>query len=135
VRKDFVKVKLEPYLYSFLMDDSYTRLDTNQGLIEVLDPRSGKVVDEHKRIWLIVNQEQQHSLFKSSDHYAQFQLQESGAKASYGVWHEVLGKLGGIVSNPKPESCVDEKTSGLQHMMAALLGFIKRKTVKAYLEG
>ena len=50
VRKDFIRVKLAPYVYSFLMDDSYTRLDTNQGLVEVVDPRSGKVVDEYKRI-------------------------------------------------------------------------------------
>ena len=30
---------------------------------------------------------------------------------------------------------MDEKTSGLQHMMAAILGFIKKAQVKAYLEG
>ena len=54
VRKDFIRVKLEPYVYSFLIDVSYTCLDTNQGLVEVVDPKSGKVVDEHKRIWLIL---------------------------------------------------------------------------------
>jgi hypothetical protein len=78
-------------------------------LVEVVDPRSGKKVFEHKRIWFIVNKRQQHLLFLSSDHYSDFQQQYIGAGASYPVWHEVLGKMGNIVCNPKPESYVDEK--------------------------
>ena len=136
VREDFIWVKkFEPYVDTFLMyNDSYTYLDTNQCLVEVVDPRSGKKVDEHKRIWLIVNKEQHHSLFQSLDHYADFQLQEREGKVSYGVWHDVLGKVWGIISNPKLESCVDKKTSSLQHMMAALLGFTKRVNVKTCLK-
>ena len=123
--KDYIQVKLEPHVYSFLLDDDYTRLDTNQGLLQVIDPRTGEETTEHKRIWLIVNKEQQHSLFLSSDHYAKFQQEHNGASVSYGIWHDVMDKVGSIVSNPKPESCVDKKTSGLQHMMAVILGFIK----------
>jgi len=135
LRKDFIRVKLEPHLYSFLLDDDYIRLDTNQGLVEVSDPISGKEITEHKRIWLIVNKEQQHSLFLSSDQYVKFQQEHNGASTSYGIWYYVMGKVESIVSNPKPESFVDEKTSGLQHMMAAILGIIKEAPVKAYLKG
>ena len=85
LRKDFIRVKLKPFLYSFLLDNDYTRLDTNQDLVEVIDPRSDKETTEHKRIWLIVNNEQQHSLFLSSDHYVKFQQEHTGASASYGI--------------------------------------------------
>ena len=47
----------------------------------------------------------------------------------------MLGKVGNVVGNPRPESCVDEKTSGLEHMMVALLGFVKKLEVKTYLQG
>ena len=48
-RREFIRVKLEPFLYSFLVDDNYTMLDTNQGLVEVRDSRSNENVFEHKR--------------------------------------------------------------------------------------
>jgi len=57
-----------------------------------------------------VKKRQQHLLFLSSDHYATFQKEHTGASACYAVWHDVLGKVGDVVGNPGPESCVDEKT-------------------------
>ena len=41
-QKDFIQVKLEPYVFDFLQHDDHTRLDTEQGLMEVVDLRTGK---------------------------------------------------------------------------------------------
>ena len=50
-RKDFIRHKLQPYVFDFLLDDDYTRLDTKQGLDEVTDPRTGELTTLHQRIW------------------------------------------------------------------------------------
>ena len=44
VRKDFIQIKLEPYVFDFLHDGAYTCLDTKQGLATVTDPRNGQGV-------------------------------------------------------------------------------------------
>ncbi len=135
-RKDFVRNKLKPYVYDYLTDNCYTRIDTNQGSVEIIDPRTGDVISEHRRIWCNVNKQQQHLLFLKSDHYSNFQQDHDGATAtSIGVWEEVLGEVGSFVSNSRPQSCVDEKTSAMEHFMAALLGYIKKPHVQTYLEG
>jgi len=133
-RKDFIRVDLREFVYDFLLDDNYTRLDTKQGLVEAIDPRTDERTTVHKRIWLNVNKRQQLSLFLSSDHFARFQAKHNGATVGYDVWSDVLGTVGTFVSNPLHESCVDEKISGLEHIMAALLGVLKRNDVKEDLE-
>ncbi len=49
-RSDCVRDKLKPYVFNFLKDDEFTRLDTNQPLVDVVDPRTGEIVAEHTRI-------------------------------------------------------------------------------------
>ena len=134
VRKDMVRRKVLGYVFAFLLDDSYTRLDTKQGLEQVMDPRTGYSSTVHKRIWLITNKRQQHSLFISSDHYQQFQKDHPGATVGYDVWRCALAVVGSFVSKPLQESCVDERMSSLEHFMAAILCVLKWKDVKAELE-
>ena len=118
-RKDYVKEKVKVYLFSWLRSDDNTRLDTNQCLVDVEHPVTGDKVPVHKRIWRIVNKEAQHLLFLNSDEYASFQRENEGATIGYTTWSQVLKEVNTFVTNPKPESCVDEKISGLEHMMVA----------------
>ena len=71
IRKDKILVKLEPYVFNFLLDDKYTRLDTKQGLEQVVDPRTddSESITVHRRIWLNGNKAQRHILFQASDYY------------------------------------------------------------------
>ena len=86
-----------------------------------------------KRIWLNANKQLQYSLFQNSDYYVDFKRRR-GATAGYDVWRYVLARVGSFVSKPLAESCVDEKISGLEHYMAALLGFVKTDRVRSFLE-
>ena len=95
-------------MYDFLLDDAYTRLDTNQGLLKVTDPRTSEEVVVHQRIWLIVNKKGQHLLFLLSDHYLNFQVAHSGVTAGYAIFADALEAVGSFVSNPRKESCVDK---------------------------
>ena len=72
-------------------------------------------------------------LFQNSDYYCDFK-QAHGATAGYDVWRRVLARVGSFVTKPLVESCVDEKISGLEHYMAALLGVVKTDRVKSLLE-
>ena len=135
VRSDYIRPKLKPYVYDFLKDDEYTRLDTSQGLVDVIDPRTGKTVTEHMRIWINVNKEEQRRSFIESTHYQNFQIENDGATAvSVGIWKEVLDQVGQFVVDPIQRSCVDEKISGLQHMMCALVDVLKVEDTKRELE-
>jgi len=120
-RKDKIRIKVEAYIFDFLKDDSYTRLDTKQGLADVIDPKTAETITVHRRIWRNVNKRQQHLLFLSSDYYARFRQDHNQATVGYDVWHDALANVGGFVSKPLNESCVDEKISGMEHYMAALL--------------
>jgi len=51
-RKDKVVDKVIPYIWRYLQDDKYTRLDSNQGMYVTLDPTTKKMVNVHKRVWL-----------------------------------------------------------------------------------
>ena len=120
---------------NYLTDDCYTRLDTNQGPIDIIHPRTGEVNSQHRRIWCNVNKQQQHLLFLTSDHYANFRQDNDGATATLvDIWQEMMGAVGSFVSNPRNLYCVDEKTSGMEHFMAALLGYINKPHVRACLE-
>ncbi len=134
-RKDCIRDVLEPYLFGFLIDDDYTRFDSNQNFEEVNDPmNNGQTINVHRRIRLELNKRRQHSLFTESEYYTNFQREYPGATVGYSVWERVLRKVGTFVTNPKQQSCVDEKTSALEHMMVALLRVMKRKNVKEFLQ-
>ena len=51
-RKDFIKKKLEPFLFDFVLDNRYTQLGTKQGLVDIYNPRAkdGESTTEHRRI-------------------------------------------------------------------------------------
>jgi len=134
-RKDRIRDKLRPFIFKFLLDDdSITRLDTNQGKVDVIDPSTEEIVSVHRRIWTISNREQQHLYFLESDLYKQFQTENVGATVGYSVWRDVLLEVGTFVSEPIAQSCVDEKISFLEHLMAALLPVLRRKNVKKELQ-
>ena len=82
-----------------------------------------------------MNKEVQHLLSLNSDEYASFQCENEGATVGYTTWSQVLKEVNTFVTNPKPESCVDEKISGLEHMMVALLGVMKWKAVAELFQG
>ena len=132
-RKDFIRDKIMPFIFRFLLDDD-TLLDTNQGKVDVIDPSTGDIVSVHRRIWNITNMEQQHALFLASDYYAEFQSENNDATVGYTVWRDVLLEVGSFVSNPVRQSCVDEKISYLEHLMAAILLVLRRKNVKGALK-
>ena len=52
IRKDFIKKKLEPVLFEFVLDDRCTRLNTKQGRVDVYNPRAeeGELKTEHRHI-------------------------------------------------------------------------------------
>lgn len=133
-RKDYIREKLEPFLYRWLLDDNVTRLDTKQNKINVIDPRTGVESEVHRRIWRIINKEHQWYSFLNSKAYEDFCDSNVGATVGYDVFRDVLSKFSKIVCNPLPESCVDEKTTGLEHCMSAVLSLITQPDVKAVLE-
>ena len=73
IRCDFIQEKLERFTYEFLIDDLFSRLDTNQKKVDLVHPGTGLKISEHKRIWRIVNKEQQYLLFVCSEHHTNFQ--------------------------------------------------------------
>jgi len=130
VRYDFIQAKAETYVWAFLQDDNIdaTRFDSNQYHVKVIDPTTDKEIKQHKRVWLIVNKRAQHQKFLDSEHFANFQRDNGDATMGYHVWRNVFEKVGAKwVTNPLPISCVDEKTSALEHLMRALLSVLKRK--------
>jgi len=46
------------YVYLYLKDDKYTRVDTNQGSVEGKDPVTGEIISEHMRVWENSNKEE-----------------------------------------------------------------------------
>ena len=58
-RADRVRERLMRYVYLYLKDDKYTRVDTNQGSAEGKDPVTGEIISEHMRIWENSNKEEQ----------------------------------------------------------------------------
>jgi hypothetical protein len=134
-RSDFIRDKLALYVYDYLKDYDVTRLDTNMGPVEGVDPRTGLVVSEHMRIWNEVNKDQRRMNFLDSTYYHEFRQENDGASAvSYGVWKDALSRVGWFVSDPTQRSCVDEKISGFEHVNRALGEVLKRNRIKTVLE-
>ena len=71
-RQDHIRKAVLPSVFKFCLDDDYTRLDSNQGLDVVVNPRTGEDTTVHRRIWAIQNKRQQHLLFLCSNHYTKF---------------------------------------------------------------
>ena len=53
-RKDFVRHKLDVFVFEFLLDDDYTRLDSKQGPIVIICPKTNKnITAVHKNCWIM----------------------------------------------------------------------------------
>ena len=52
----------------------------------------------------------------------------------YTIWRKVLLKVATFISKPTNESCVDTKISGLEQMMVAQRGVMRKEDVKKDLE-
>ena len=88
----------------------------------------------HRRVWLILNEIKQYEQFLASEHYASAQKDCNNSTAGLTIWREALKAVGKFVSDPTPLSYVDDKLSRLLHFMRALLTAIRRPAVKAELE-
>jgi hypothetical protein len=68
-RSDAIRDKVVPYVYHYIKDDEFTRLDTNQGPEDGIEPRTGQSISEHMRIWNEVNKNKRRTNFLESIHY------------------------------------------------------------------
>jgi sentrin-specific protease 1 len=131
-RKDFIRDTLLPHLYRWIIDDDVTRFDSNQSHATIVDPEDpSKKIKVHQRIWRLTNREQQHKEFLQSSYYKAFmEMNPSATGVGITVFSEGLKKFKKLVSNPKPESCVDEKVSGLEYAMEAMFGVLNKGETK-----
>eukprot|EP00984_Skeletonema_dohrnii_P006213 scaffold2235_cov108-Skeletonema_dohrnii-CCMP3373.AAC.1 len=131
-RKDFIRDTLLPHLYRWIIDDDVTRFDSNQSHATIVDPEDpSKKIKVHQRIWRLTNREQQHKEFLQSSYYKAFMdMNPSATGVGITVFSEGLKKFKKLVSNPKPESCVDEKVSGLEYAMEAMFGVLNKGETK-----
>eukprot|EP00986_Skeletonema_menzelii_P017430 scaffold19452_cov150-Skeletonema_menzelii.AAC.1 len=134
-RKDFIRDALLQFLYQWIKDDKVSRFDSNQSHVTIVDPcDESKEISEHKRIWLLLGSEHRHEEFIKSSYYEAFQEENPGATVGITVFSEALKKFRKLVSDPKPESCVDEKVSGLENAMDALYRVLISPDVKQILQ-
>ena len=129
-RHDYIRDVAAPYVVSFCRDDEYSRLDTNQGILEVAVAGKKEPEKIHKRIWKVCGKVANHALFLESSHFAAFQRERPGATIGFDIFNRLLCPA---VKKPTPKSCVDERISSVEHFMAALLPFLRRKEVKEQL--
>lgn len=134
-RNDCIRGVAEQYIWLYLQDDDYTRLDTNKKLMKSIDPRTGEEVDIHGRIWKIELMDSQWKAFLESKYYSDFQQDHHGRTIGYRIFSEVIKKVGKFVTKPTMESCVDELVSDMKHKMNAMHSVLRRKDVKDELEG
>lgn len=134
VRSDFIREKVRLSVYNFCEDDDYTRLDTKQGKMEMKHPVTGETITVHRRIWRVKGKVLRLTLYKESIHYVKFRRENNDATVGYEIFFEALEVVGKYVCNPLPESCVDEKVSGVEQYMAATLCLIRKPHAKAELE-
>ncbi len=82
-----------------------------------------------------MNKNQQHILFLELDHYINCKRENCGASTtSKGVWVEALSEVGSFVGIQQRELCVDEKTSGMEHLMTVLLSYMRKLHINVYFE-
>ena len=119
--------------FDFICDGIFTKLDSNLGLVDVINPKSEnkELVLVHQRIWVNANKKQRHIQFLESEHYANFQRENNNATVGYDVWRKVVKKVGSrFVSNPISQSCVDIKIYGNQNTMSARVGVVRKEHVE-----
>jgi hypothetical protein len=93
-QSDAIQDKVVPYVYDYIKDDEFTWLDTNQGLEDGIEPRTGQAISEHMRIWNEMNKNKRRTNFLESIHYRLFQQENDGASAvSKGVWKDALSQV------------------------------------------
>jgi len=88
------KQKAVPYIFDFLNDPDITRLDTNQGLHECVDPRTGATIKVQKRIWMVLNVREQFSSFHASVHYASFRRDSNNATVGRKIFRAIVQESG-----------------------------------------
>jgi hypothetical protein len=79
-RCDKILDKLQPYVFDFLIDDQYTRVNTNSKQMTMTP--MGKEMTIPQRTWIIVNKMEQYHAFKDSVHYLNFQRSTGSNKTS-----------------------------------------------------
>ena len=129
--KNKISEKAVPYIFDYLTDPDVTRLDTNQGLRECVDPRTGATIKVQKRIWMVTNVREQFANFHASVHYASFRRDNNNATVGRKIFRAIVQEWGKFVTYPKPKSCVDELKSAVEHAMVALLYILKFPHIKA----
>eukprot|EP00985_Skeletonema_marinoi_P004519 scaffold1961_cov126-Skeletonema_marinoi.AAC.4 len=80
----------------------------------------GKKLMKHGRTWRMVNKQIQHKTFEKSPQCDNFCRLTGATGVGYTVFRDGVKKFGKLVRDPSPESCVDEKVSGLEHAMESL---------------
>ena len=69
-RKDFNQDEVKPYVFNHINHDNQSRLNMNQGKVDVVNHGTGNQVSVHKHIWCVINKEQQYLLLLSSNEFA-----------------------------------------------------------------
>ena len=131
-RKDYIQPEARRCIVEFCRSDDYSRIDTNCfKTIKVKCPHTEEEEELQRRIWLVVGLDNNFELFSKSEIYNTFLLQYPGHTIGRTVFFHNLCPS---VTDPKPESCVDEKTSAVQHYMTCILTFLRRPNVKEELK-
>ncbi len=135
-RKDYIREMLMPHLFRWLSDDEVTRFDSNQSHVSIPDPSDpSKTITVHQRIWRLTIREHQHAEFLKSTYYNEFMNENTFATGvGITVFSKCLKRFKTFVTYPKPESCVDEKVSGLEHAMEALYSVLSKSDAKESLQ-
>lgn len=125
-RSDRIQEIAQGFIYDWILDhqelstDPVSRLDTNQNKKTVINPHTGQEEDVARRIWNLATNLRRHEHFIKSAYYADFQRATNNATIAIRTFEKVLKKVAVFVSDPKVESCVDEKFSQSRHYMSAI---------------
>jgi hypothetical protein len=134
-RCDKIVDKLEPYIFDFVTDNEFTRVDTNAKLREVVNPRDGKMVKEPIRLWRMLSKKSQYQAFFNSKHYRRFQSDHDNATVGFTTFRLVVTKVAAtFVQNPTIKSCVDEVTTAVEYAMDAMKMALMSTQVKSLAE-
>ncbi|KAL7458925.1 hypothetical protein ACHAWC_010635 [Mediolabrus comicus] len=134
-RKDYIRGILKKYIFRFLEDDDYTRLDTNQKPTRQVNPLldTDEKVDVASRIWLIPTLLDRYRFFLESKYFEEFKA-DHGASVGFTIFREVLSEVGKFVSEQTERSCVDDVISNLEWAMRAMKKLLSLEEVQQQLE-
>jgi RNase H-fold protein (predicted Holliday junction resolvase) len=110
-RCDKVIDKLDPYVFDFLTNDEFTRVDTTKKQRAIVEPRSGNTCVVPIRTWKVLSRKKQFDAFKESAHYCEFQRSHDCATVGFTTFQNVLRKVGTFVTNPN-----DRESAGVREM-------------------